>query len=388
MAAADVTQPTSATSDAITAHEAAADPHVGYQLESEKSAADGYASLDSTAKVPIAELPTGTTSSTVSFGDHVHADITSLYDAHTVLAADTDNTPAAVTISEQTLLGRVTGGNVTALTPAQVAGIVSAVPKHSDLATGESNVPRTELTAANVMVSGVLYVSYLTAQRTELVGRVRLVCATAAGATPTLCKVALFSVGAGDDLTSDLTELLTSANDTSLFSSSNTAYTVTFPDWVTKTAGQRYAVGVLVVSGSSMPTLAGMQVSTLAAVETSVPPILSAELSGQSDITGDVTGTLSTSTSLHYVALLPPIIMPGGESATSVTASADLAATKTTSGSLQVTASRSETNTKGIVQSTSAESTVAASAAAAPARPPIETSASLAVTANRYGELP
>ena len=37
----------------------------------------------------------------------------SLYDAHTVLAATTDNTPVAITLSEQTLLGRVQGGNIT-----------------------------------------------------------------------------------------------------------------------------------------------------------------------------------------------------------------------------------------------------------------------------------
>lgn len=54
----------------VTDHAAAADPHTGYQKESEKSQANGYASLSATTKVPIAELPTGTTSTTVSLGDH------------------------------------------------------------------------------------------------------------------------------------------------------------------------------------------------------------------------------------------------------------------------------------------------------------------------------
>ncbi len=57
----------------VTAHAAAADPHAGYQKESEKSAADGYAALDSSTKVPIAELPTGTTASHVAAGDHDHS---------------------------------------------------------------------------------------------------------------------------------------------------------------------------------------------------------------------------------------------------------------------------------------------------------------------------
>lgn len=38
-----------------------------------------------------------------------------LYDAHTVLFATSDNTPAALTIGEQTVLGRATGGNISAI---------------------------------------------------------------------------------------------------------------------------------------------------------------------------------------------------------------------------------------------------------------------------------
>lgn len=42
---------------------------------SEKAAANGVASLDGTTKVPIAQLPTGTSSSTVATGDHAHAGV-------------------------------------------------------------------------------------------------------------------------------------------------------------------------------------------------------------------------------------------------------------------------------------------------------------------------
>jgi hypothetical protein len=61
---------TAASLDA--AHVAAADPHTGYQKESEKAAANGYASLDATTKVPFAQLPTGAAASTVAIGDHTH----------------------------------------------------------------------------------------------------------------------------------------------------------------------------------------------------------------------------------------------------------------------------------------------------------------------------
>lgn len=41
----------------ITAHEAAADPHTGYQREVEKAAANGYASLDANTRIPTAQVP-------------------------------------------------------------------------------------------------------------------------------------------------------------------------------------------------------------------------------------------------------------------------------------------------------------------------------------------
>lgn len=42
-----------------------------------------------------------------------------LYDANTILAANSDNTPAALTVAEQRLVGRVTGGNIDDLTITQ-----------------------------------------------------------------------------------------------------------------------------------------------------------------------------------------------------------------------------------------------------------------------------
>lgn len=49
----------------------------------------------------------------------------SLFDANTILAADTDNTPAAVTVAEQRLVGRITAGNITALTAAQIRTLIN-----------------------------------------------------------------------------------------------------------------------------------------------------------------------------------------------------------------------------------------------------------------------
>ena len=47
------------------------------------------------------------------------------YDANTILAANIDNTPAAVTIAEQTLVGRITAGNIDDLSVAQVQTLIN-----------------------------------------------------------------------------------------------------------------------------------------------------------------------------------------------------------------------------------------------------------------------
>lgn len=44
----------------------------GAEQTANKAAANGYASLDSSTKVPIAQIPTGSTSSTVALGNHTH----------------------------------------------------------------------------------------------------------------------------------------------------------------------------------------------------------------------------------------------------------------------------------------------------------------------------
>ena len=49
----------------------------------------------------------------------------SLFDANTILAADSDNTPAALTVLEQTIVGRITAGNITDLTATEVRTLIN-----------------------------------------------------------------------------------------------------------------------------------------------------------------------------------------------------------------------------------------------------------------------
>ena len=52
-------------------------------------------------------------------------DLVALYDAYTILMATSDDTPVALTVAEQTLVGRITGGAIAALTVAQITTLLA-----------------------------------------------------------------------------------------------------------------------------------------------------------------------------------------------------------------------------------------------------------------------
>lgn len=64
--------------------------------------------------------------------------LSTLYDANTILAANSDDTPAALTVAEQTIVGRITGGNIAALTATQIRTLIN-VEDGADV-TDETNV--------------------------------------------------------------------------------------------------------------------------------------------------------------------------------------------------------------------------------------------------------
>ncbi len=55
-----------------------------------------------------------------------------LFDANTILKADSNNTPAALTVAEQTLVGRITAGVITALTATQVRTLLNVADGAND----------------------------------------------------------------------------------------------------------------------------------------------------------------------------------------------------------------------------------------------------------------
>lgn len=147
--------------------------------------------------------------------------------------------------------------------------------------------------------SGELRGTQFTARKSETVTQVRVMTGgTAAAATPSLCKIGVYSVAA--DGTHTL--LASTASDTTLFAAANTGYTRTLTASFAKVQGQRYAVCVLVVSAAAMPSFVGMQNST----EWTVAPSLATRVTGQADVPSSVApGSLLSNAAPIYAVLLP-----------------------------------------------------------------------------------
>ena len=167
-----------------------------------------------------------------------------------------------------------------------------AVPDR--LASGFLTIPRwaTNTTSLSLGGSGSLHLTYFDADKTAVVTTVGARSGgTAAGATPTVARIGLYSVAANGDLTL----IASTANDTALFSAANTNYSKSFSASATVTRGQRLAVGVLVVSGATMPTLVGNS-GNAGSSELAIAPRLCGLVTGQTDLPSSVAaGSVSNS---------------------------------------------------------------------------------------------
>lgn len=169
--------------------------------------------------------------------------------------------------------------------------------------TGIETMPRSDMTnQAQATSSGAVRLTYFTAQVTYTATNVlTYVGTTAAGATPTLCKVGFYTVASNGDLT--LVAL--TANTTSLWAgSATTEYNTALSSSYQFIAGQRYAAATLVVTGAAAPTLCGSPGSVSSALNARAPRI-SASLSGQTDLPASISsGSLTVNAVRHYVAAI------------------------------------------------------------------------------------
>lgn len=121
---------------------------------------------------------------------------------------------------------------------------------------------------------------------------------TAAAATPTLCKVGLYTV----DSSGNLTLVASTANTTSLWAGTFTSYETALTQSYNIIPGQRYAAGVLIVTAGAAPTLNGVN-ATWETDVTARSPRVAASISGQTDLPSSVAaGSLSNTGKLYAIS--------------------------------------------------------------------------------------
>ncbi len=133
---------------AAVAHGAAAAPHTGHEVTSAKGAANGYASLDDTGKVPAAQIPA--TAGGVPSGTGFRHVTSGEEDAASKLVADADvATTAAIAESKLALAYGTSALNTavgTAQSTANAAGIAAAAAQ-ADADTAQSTAEAAQATA-------------------------------------------------------------------------------------------------------------------------------------------------------------------------------------------------------------------------------------------------
>lgn len=170
-----------------------------------------------------------------------------------------------------------TGGS-DALSPSDIGAVATAAtgPMTAGRSSGIEVLDRRHVTTDTTLSTGVLGLMYFTPLRDVSVTTVAF-CTSgqAAGATPTRIRAAIYSTS-GTDITA---ELANTANDTSLFASTYTAYTKALSATVNLVAGTQYALGLLVVSGATMPKLAGCGI-----IVGALTPFVAGQIGGLTDL--------------------------------------------------------------------------------------------------------
>lgn len=172
------------------------------------------------------------------------------------------------------------------------------------LTSGEETLSRDLVTSTAVtQATQVLRLSYFTARKSETVTQARaIVSSVAAGATPTLVRYGLYLIDAADGGTL----VASTPNDTTLLASLNTAYPKAFSVSYAKVAGQRYALGLLVVTGAAAPSMYGSAAMINHTAEHAMAPRLAATITGQADLPGSFVAGGLTNTALRLYGVVAP----------------------------------------------------------------------------------
>lgn len=156
---------------------------------------------------------------------------------------------------------------------------------------------RRGLSGQSMAQSGTMWLTFFRAPKSFTANNVQVACTTAAGATPTLVRVGLYSVAANGDIT-----LIGSiANDTAIFAANNTAYTRALTAPVALQQGTWYATGLLVVTAAALPLALGISVAGgVTFVPTALAPRLAGTIAGQADLPGTVASASVLASNLSF----------------------------------------------------------------------------------------
>lgn len=172
--------------------------------------------------------------------------------------------------------------------------------KVAPLTAGWATFGRSEISTATLPTGdSVLRLTYFTADKGGLTTGARMFSGgTAAGATPTLLRVGLYAVdglGAG-------TLVAATASDLTLLTAANTEYSKAWAAPYSLVKGQRYAIGLLVVTAAAAPTMLGTAAPTALAADYARAPRLTGSLAAQADLPASFTDAgLATSLAPMYL---------------------------------------------------------------------------------------
>lgn len=171
------------------------------------------------------------------------------------------------------------------------------------LTVGQETIARGDVTSSGNPGSGVERLTFFTARKTELSTQSKMFSSTTVQTLATLVRWGLYEVASnGDGLL-----VAAIANDTSIFTVANTAYT---RPWITPynvIAGMRYALGLIVTTVGTMPTISSGSPSNLATSEIQMAPKLTGSLGVQADLLASFTNAMAagSGSGRFYAAILP-----------------------------------------------------------------------------------
>lgn len=176
----------------------------------------------------------------------------------------------------------------------------------NSLASGEETVPRSLLGSPTTLsTTQALRLTGFTARKTETITQVKMITGgTAAGATPSLIRIGIYTVAANGDITL----VASTPTDTTLFAAANTAYTKALSAAFAKVAGQRYAVGLLLNTAAAFPSIVSAGGGNTAIDKFALTaPMLTAQVTGQADLPASVANASVIASGIGplYCELLP-----------------------------------------------------------------------------------